>query len=131
MKLFTHLVVTAAVMIVMALAVSGCKSDLTRPDQQAFDLDVKVTAAAGAVSGYAALENCATNGDVQPCAKTSVLKKIAKPTRELSDAMDAYENSIRQSGGAGDVVLRQQVEAALAALNKLLLELGLIAATGG
>jgi hypothetical protein len=118
----------AAIMVALILCVSavvvGCNRDLTRPDQQAFALDAKVTAADAAVVRYVSLPNCATNGAVQPCAKSDAIKHLAEATTAVGTAMDAYVVAARSQTGTALERYTADVNAALTALTAILAQIG-------
>ena len=116
---------TLAIVMLLALCAGGCKKDLTRADQRAYALEASVTRVDNAVLAYTALTNCQLTGDLQPCSKTSAVKRLAEATTKLGKAMDAYNTSIQASGGVADQGIRADVLAALAAVNQILIDLGL------
>lgn len=107
--------------------VAACSTLATSPQTKAFDLNTKVTAADSAVLRYVTLPNCATNGDLQPCSKTSYVKRLAQATDALGKAMDAYVATVRDPAftQGGLAAANSAVNHALVALTAILAELGL------
>lgn len=123
--------ITFVLAVVFAITAVGCApKQYTRQDQKAYFDDVRITAAIGAAAGYAALKNCAETANMQPCAKTSVLKKLAPAARSLSDAIDKYRDALAASGGGGTpqnnlAFYLAQVNSALVVLDSLIADEGI------
>lgn len=104
--------------------VAGCDNRFTRPDQQAFSLDAKVTAADAAVVKYVQLPNCKTNANVQPCARSEIIKKLDTATTALGHAMDSYVQAAQNQTGSSLDRYLADVNAALTALTLILAKAG-------
>jgi hypothetical protein len=115
---------TSIALVAMLCLLGACNDKLTRPDQQAFALDAKVTAADAAVMRYVHLPNCATNGAVQPCAKSDAIKRLAEATTAVGTAMDAYVAAAGSQTGSALDRYTADVNAALTALTAILAQIG-------
>lgn len=113
--------------LVFCLAMVGCSTLATSPQTKAYDLNTKVTAADAAVLRYVTLPNCATNGNMQPCSKTTYVKRLAQASAAVGTAMDAYIATVRDPAytQGGLQAANAAVNNALIALTAILAEIGI------